>query len=100
MRAHVEVNCRPSTIKTYRNTVTKYIVPELGGLPITAVNRTQVTTLHYKLRNKPYQANATVKVLSKMLTLAEAWGLTPPRRNPCRSVRKYKERRRERFHNA
>ena len=97
MRAHVEVNCRPSTIETYRNTVTKYIVPELGGLPINAVNRTQVTTLHYKLRNKPYQANLTVKVLSKMFTLAEAWGLTPPRRNPCRSVRKYKERQRERF---
>ena len=32
-----------------------------------------------------------------MFALAEAWGMTPPRRNPCRSVRKYKEHRRERF---
>ena len=50
-----------------------------------------------KLRDMPYQANETVNVLSKMFTLAEACGLTPPRRNPCRPVRKYKEHRRERF---
>ena len=32
-----------------------------------------------------------------MFKLSEAWGMTPPRRNPCRSVRHYKEHRRERF---
>ena len=32
-----------------------------------------------------------------MLALAEAWGLRPAGRNPCRSVRRYKERKRERF---
>ena len=47
--------------------------------------------------DKPYQANQTVSVLGKMFQLAEAWGMTAPRRNPCRSVRHYKEHRRERF---
>ena len=36
-------------------------------------------------------------VLANMFRLAEAWGMTPPRRNPCRSVRRYRETRRERF---
>ncbi len=97
MRAHVEVNCRPSTAKNRRNTVAKYILPELGRLPIGAVNQKQVAALHYKLRDMPYQANETLNVLAKMFSLAEAWGMTPPRRNPCRAVRKYKEHRRERF---
>ena len=32
-----------------------------------------------------------------MFSLAEAWELVPPGRNPCRTVRRYKEIRRERF---
>ena len=36
-------------------------------------------------------------VLSKMFSLAEAWGLDLPGGNPCRFVLKYKEGKRERF---
>ncbi len=32
-----------------------------------------------------------------MFSLACAWGLVPDGTNPCRGVRKYKERKRERF---
>ena len=97
MQAYVKVNCRPPTIRAYRNLVTKYIAPELGELSITAVGRAQVLALHYKLRDMPNQANQTMDVLSKMLSLAEAWGWAPPRKNPCRSVRRYKQHRHERF---
>ena len=61
------------------------------------MDRAQVTALHHKLRDKPYQANHVVNVLSKMLSLAEAWGLVPPGGSPCRSVRVYKKHKRERF---
>ena len=47
--------------------------------------------------NKPYQANRTLGVISKMMNLAEAWGLRPDRSNPCYHVRKYRETKRERF---
>ena len=97
MTAHVEVNCRPGTVDTFGRVVRLYILPELGHLALTAVDRSHVAALHYKMRDKPYQANQTVSVLAKMFKLAEAWGMTPPRRNPCRSVRHYKEHRRERF---
>ena len=97
LRAHVQVNCRRSTAAAYRRIVTHYIVPELGECPIAAVDRAQVAALHYRHRDKPNQANRAVDVLAKMFRLAEAWGLTPPRKNPCRSVRRYKVRSRERF---
>ena len=97
MKAHVEMNCRPGTVGVFRRVVDLYILPELGALPISAVERSHVSDLHFKMRDKPYQANQTVSVLAKMFKLAEAWGMTPPRRNPCRSVRRYKEHRRERF---
>ena len=97
MKAHVEVNCRPGTVETFGRIVRLYIVPELGHLRLSEVDRSHVSALHYRMRDKPYQANQTVSVLAKMFRLAEAWGMTPPRRNPCRSVRHYKEHRRERF---
>ena len=97
MTAHVEVNCRPKTVETFRRAVDHYIVPELGHIALCAVERSHVSDLHFKMRDKPSQANQTVGVLSKMFRLAEAWGMTPPRRNPCRSVRYYKKNRRERF---
>ena len=49
------------------------------------------------LRDKPYQANRTLGALSKMFSLAEAWGWRPDGSNPCRHVKRYKEHKRERF---
>ena len=97
VEAHLEVNCRPGTVETFGRIVRLYIVPELGALPVSGVDRSHVAALHYKMRDKPYQANQTRDVLAKMFRLAEAWGMTPPRRNPALSIRRYKEHRRERF---
>ena len=97
IKVHLEVNCRPATVEACRRVVDLYILPELGKLPLASVERSHVSDLHFKMRDKPAQANQTVDVLSKMFRLAEAWGITPPRRNPCRSVRHYKKNRRERF---
>ena len=61
------------------------------------VEREDVAELHHRLRDTPYMANTVVGVLSKMYRLAEAWDLVPAGCNPCRSVRRYRERARERF---
>ncbi len=97
MEAHVRVNCRPRTVETFERLLRLYILPELGALALTEVDRPQAAALHRKLCAKPYQANAALDVLARMFRLAEAWGMTPARRNPCRSIRRYKEVRRERF---
>ena len=97
MTAHVEVNCRPGTVETFGRVVRLYILPELGGMKLSEVDRSHVSSLHFRMRDKPCQANQTVSVLAKMFKLAAAWGMTPARRNPCRSVRRYREDRRERF---
>ena len=97
MEAHVQVNCRPATVEAFGRILRLYIVLELGHLRLSEVDRPQVSEFHHKLREKPYRANAAVGALAHMFRLAEAWGMTPPRRNPCRSVRRYREARRERF---
>lgn len=97
MEAHVEVNCRPLTVDAYRRVLELHILPELGALRLSEVDRSHVSALHYGLRDKPVQANKAVGVFSKMFKLAMAWGMTPARLNPCRSVKRYGQRSCERF---
>ena len=61
------------------------------------MERTHVLALQQKLSGSPSQANTVVKTLSHMYRLAEGWGMVPEGCNPCRSVEKYPERKRQRF---
>ena len=97
MRLHVKVNCNPSTAATYRGHLDCHILPALGEMALSAAGRGKVAALHHGLRDTPPTANAVVRTVSTMFGLAEAWELIPPGRNPCRSVRLYKQRSWERF---
>ncbi len=97
MRTHVERHLKPATASAYRTVLDKYILPALGGMGLDEVGKAEVTALHHRLRATPARANAAVHLLSRMYTLAEAWDLVPPGRNPCLSVRRYRTRKRERF---
>jgi integrase len=56
-----------------------------------------VTHLHQALKKWPYAANRALALLSKMMNLAEKWGVRPDGTNPCRHVERFKEKRRQRF---
>jgi integrase len=74
-----------------------YVLPALGRRKVTAVGLKEVADLHHSLRAKPIQANRVLAVVSKMLNLAETWGLRPLHSNPCPRIGRYRENRRERF---
>ncbi|MBR9653557.1 site-specific integrase [Thalassovita aquimarina] len=95
--SHAKERCKPSTQKEYRRAIDLFIVPALGSFKVVDVERKDIADLHHKFRGKPYQANRTLGVLSKMFNLAEVWGLRPDGSNPCRHVPKYREIKRERY---
>ena len=94
---HVAVRCKPSTLRSYRGALTRWILPSLGDVSVRAVEREHVAALHYRLRGTPYRANQVLHILNKMFALAEVWGLREAGTHPARSIRKYKEHKRERF---
>ena len=96
LRSHVAVNCKPKTMELYRTVIDNYIVPSLGERPIGAVRRSDATALHHALHDRPAMANSTLQVLSQLYRKAQQWGLAPEGPNPCRAVRKYKLRLRNR----
>ena len=97
MSAHVAQNCNAHTAGIYRGSLENHILPALGMMPLAMVESAHVTALHYNLRETPRAANRALSVLSKMFTLAAAWGMVADGANPCRAVRKYREKKRERF---
>ena len=97
LEEYVPIHCKPSTQGEYRRSVELFIDPAIGEMRIAGVERKDIAKLHFDLRDKPYQANRTLGVLSKMFSLAEIWGLRPDGSNPCRHVKRYKESKRERF---
>ena len=97
LSAHVAQNCNAHTAGIYRGSLENHILPALGMMPLAMVETAHVAALHYRLRETPRAANRALSVLSKMFSLAAAWGLVPDGTNPCRGVRKYKEKKRERF---
>jgi integrase len=96
LREHL-VKRRPATKIEYDRLLRLHILPALGSLAVADVTRADVAKLHHQLRATPMQANRTVAVLSKMMNLAERWGLRADSTNPCRHVERNRERRRERF---
>lgn len=94
---HVASHCKASSAAEYRRVVERFIRPAFGSFRIGDLSRSDVAEYHLRHRHIPYQANRTLGVLSKMLNLAEAWGLRPDGSNPCRHIAKYREDRRERF---
>lgn len=97
IETHVRVNCEENTVRSYVRTLRQHVVPVLGHIPLSELDRSHVSDLHGRLRDRPAQANLSVRVLSGMLRAAEAWGLLAPGRNPCRTVRRYREAPQERF---
>ncbi len=97
MEEHVAVRCKPGTVGLARKTIDKYILPAFGKLPLAAVERDHVAALHGRMYGVPYAANRAVAILSRMFNRAEAWGMVPEGSNPCGSIVRYRERKREMF---
>lgn len=96
---HAELKKKPASLRNDRLNLRLHVLPRLGKLPLIAITREDVATLHHSLRQTPIAANRVLALVSKMFNLAERWGLRPDGSNPCRHVERFPESRRERFLN-
>jgi integrase len=78
----------------------RYVLPAFGTSKVEAITRGDVARLHHDLAATPYAANRVLALISVMFNLAESWGLRAPASNPCRHLKRYPERKRERFLSA
>lgn len=93
---YVRQHCKARTAEEYRRALELHINPMLGQQRIADLTRADVARLHHQLRDRPYQSNRNLAVLSKMMNLAEQWGLRSDGSNPIRHIKKHREEKRER----
>ena len=94
---HVELHNKPRTVIETKRNLEKHILPALGQFKVRDITRDDVARFHRSKSDTPYAANRCLALLSHMLNTAEAWGVCPHGSAVCRHVKKFKERKRERF---
>src|SRR5260370_35449133 len=97
LKEHVAVRCKPTTQAEYLRSVELFIDPFFGKQRVRSVTTADVAELHGSLSHIPYQANRTLGVLSKMMNVAEIWGVRDRHSNPSEDIQRYPEHKRARF---
>ncbi len=88
---------KPRTLGVNRIYLKRQILPVFAGRPIAAITREEVQHWFRSLHALPAAANRSVPVLSVIMQQAEAWGYRPGGSNPCKGLRRYRQKRSERF---
>lgn len=97
LASHVDIHNKPSTRRHVRTDLKNHLLPAVGSKAVAEITQADVARLHMRLAKTPNAANRVLRVLSKMMNLAEASGLRARGTNPTVGVTKYRERSRERF---
>jgi integrase len=86
------------TFSDYFALTHRLAIPVLGKLPVDAIARADIQKLHHGLRSTPAQANSVLRILSSFFSWCEdVPGARPAGSNPCRRIKLYPEKPRERF---
>lgn len=86
---------RPRSIAEDKKLLKNIILPTIGNQQVKHISRRTIENLHNQLEKAPYQANRVLALLSKMLSLAIAWGWKSD--NPVKGIERYQEEKRDRW---
>lgn len=95
MERHAIPNKRPISVRDDRAMLAKDILPRLATSKAADVSRRDIESLLLRMQPTPYKANRVHALLSKMFSLAIAWGWR--RDNPVKGVARFPEQKRERW---
>ena len=88
---------KAGTLRVNRGYLRKQILPHFAGRQIAEIDRQEVRRWFASLRATPVAADRSMPVLSVIMREAERMGLRPEGSNPCRGIRRYRRKGRERF---
>lgn len=88
---------KPSTLKVNRWYLSNQILPWFRGRQIADITRRDVQDWFMSLHATPVAADRSAPVLSVIMAQAEVYGYRPTGTNPCKGIRRYRRKGRERF---
>ena len=87
---------KPRTLYVNRSYLRRQILPRFAGTQIADITKADVRRWFASLRSTPVAADRSMPVLSVIMSEAERMGLRPEGSNPCRGIRRYRRKGRER----
>ena len=94
---HYERLWKPGTVAVSRSYLNNQILPSFRGRAIADITPADVQRWFASLYTTPAAADRSLPILSTILRYAEIHGHRPEGSNPCRGIRRYRRRGRERF---
>ena len=88
---------KTGTLNVNRRYLRSRILPHFSGRQIADIGARDVRDWFLSLRATPVAADRSMPVLSVIMREAETMGLRPEGSNPCRGIRRYRRKGRERF---
>ena len=88
---------KAGTLRVNRTYLCQQLLPHFAGRHIADIERREVRNWFASLSGTPAAADRSLPVLSVIMREAEAMGLRPEESNPCRGIRRYRRKGRERF---
>ncbi|MCY4549089.1 MAG: integrase arm-type DNA-binding domain-containing protein [Defluviicoccus sp.] len=88
---------KPRTLLVNRGYLRKQILPHFAGRKLADIDRREVRSWFAALAATPSAADRSMPILSVIMREAERMGLRPEGSNPCRNIRRYRRKGRERF---
>ena len=88
---------KPQTLYVNRNYLRRQILPWFGGTQIADITRADVQRWFASRRATLVAADRSMPILSVILKEAERMGYRPEGSNPCRGIRRYRRKGRERY---
>ena len=88
---------KPRTLAVNRCYLSNQILPFFAGRPIAEITREEVQRWFHSLHATPAAANRSAPILSVIMQQAEAWGYRPDGGNPCKGIKRYRQKPSERF---
>lgn len=88
---------KPTTLQVNRIYLRNQIMPWFRGRSVADISRAEVRQWFGTLHATPAAANRSLPILSVIMRQAEVYGYRLDGSNPCKRIRRYPERRRERF---
>jgi integrase len=95
LERHAVPKKRPKSVRDDRAMLDNIILPKLGAKKVDAIGRRDVEAIQVGMKDRPYQANRVLSLLSKMFNLAIEWKWRPD--NPAKGIERYQEQKRERW---
>ncbi len=97
LELHVDSKLKSSTARAYRSALHTLILPAIGTIKVDKVTEKDLAAMHHAARSRPYAANRSLAIVSKLMGFAEQQGFRARGVNPAIGLERFREQKRERF---